>query len=247
MIDYLILEKKARVKMQGPLRRRAQIHPRRAMIVAAVVALILAVSPPPPIARGAGAACPRERGHILDGPRLELPQDAHPTHERVRFLVDLGSDGRIRRSAMVESSGDAAVDAAAATALAGDRFVVPSASCVSTSSAVSRGWNVPQDALASPLPGAAILSNSPIACVAPFVRPMRFPLPRRREAPGTASVDVGLDSSARVTAVHLAQSSGNKKTDYAATVAARNGMYVFERQPGCAPVATTYRLELTFR
>jgi TonB family protein len=86
-----------------------------------------------------------------------------------------------------------------------------------------------------------------VPCAAPFIRPIRFPLPRRREVPGTAAVDVGLDPFARVTNVRLAQSSGNKKTDYAATVAARNGTYVFERQPGCAPVATMYRLELTFR
>lgn len=217
------------------------------MIAAALVAVTLAASPSPATVRGATTACPVERGHIIEESQLEFPQDAHPTHERVRFLVDLGSDGRVRRSSMVESSGDAAVDAAAATALAGYRFAVPSAGCVSTSSAISRWWNVPPQALATPPPDAAAASSLPAQCVTPFIRPMSFPLPHRREVPGTASVDVALDASARVTAVHLTRSSGNKKTDYAATVAARNGTYVFERQPGCAPVATTYHLELTFR
>ena len=216
------------------------------MIAAAFFAVILAASPAP-AAPGSTAACPRERGHVIEESQLEFPQNAHPTHERVRFLVDLGSDSRIRRMVAIESSGDAAVDAAAAKALADYRFAVPSVACVTSSSVASPFWTVPPEALASASPTANGFANSPAPCVAPFIRPMRFPLPRRREVPGTASVDVGLDPSARVTSVHLAQSSGNKKTDYAATVAARNGTYVFERQPGCAPVATTYHLELTFR
>ena len=76
---------------------------------------------------------------------------------------------------------------------------------------------------------------------------MGFPLPPRREVPGTVLVDVALDAKAHVSAVRLARSSGNRKTDYAATVAARNGRYVTLPQPGCAPSATTYHLELTFR
>ncbi|MDQ6925088.1 MAG: energy transducer TonB, partial [Candidatus Eremiobacteraeota bacterium] len=182
----------------------------------------------------------------IEESRLEVPPDAHPTHERMRFLVDLGSDGRIRRLAAVESSGDAAVDAAAAKALARYRFALPSSGCVTTSSGTARTWSIPPEVLASPSPATGA-SSSPAPCVAPFVRPMGFQLSRRREVPGTASVDVGLDASAHVTAVHLVHSSGNKKTDYAAAVTARNGTYVFERQPGCAPVATTYHLELTFR
>jgi len=217
------------------------------MIAAAFVAVVLEASPPPTTVRGATAACPRERGHVIEESQLEFPPNAHPTHERVRFLVDLGSDSRIRRMVTVESSGDAAVDAAAAKALADYRFAVPSSGCVTSSSVASPFWIVPPEALAPPSPAADGAASSPVPCVTPFIRPMRFPLPRRREVPGTASVDVGLDPSARVNSVHLAQSSGNKKTDYAATVAARNGTYVFERQPGCAPVATTYRLELTFR
>jgi TonB family protein len=217
------------------------------MIAAAFVAVVLAASPAPGNVHGSAAACPREPGRIIQESQSEFPQDAHPTHERIRFLVDLGSDGRVRRSSMVESSGDAALDAAAAKALAEFRFAVPTAGCVSTSSAISRWWNVPKEALASPPPVATVDSSSHPPCAVPFIRPMHFPLPARREVPGTASVDVGLDASAHVTGVHLAHSSGNKKTDYAAAVAARNGTYVFERQPGCAPTATTYHLELTFR
>jgi TonB family protein len=221
------------------------------MIAVLLAVVMLAASPssspaPAPV-RGATAACPHENGHVIEESQVEFPPNAHPTHERVRFLLDLGSDGRIRRSAMVESSGDGAVDAAAAKALADYRFTVPTAGCVSTSSALSRWWDIPPQLLASPSPAEPAASSSPAPCAAPFIRPMRFPLPRRREVPGTAVVDVGLDANARVTAVHLAQSSGNKKTDYAATVAARNGIYAFEHQAGCARTATTYRLELTFR
>ena len=216
------------------------------MIAAAFAAVVLAAASPTPPARGATAACPRESGHVIEESQLEVPPDAHPTHERMRFLIDLGSDGRIRRIANVESSGDAAVDAAAAKSLTQYRFALPSYGCVTTSSVTSRWWNIPPEALASASP-APSASSSAAPCVAPFIRPMGFPLPRRREVPGTASVDIGLDASARVTAVHLAHSSGNRKTDYAATVAARNGTYVFARQPGCAPVTTTYHLELTFR
>jgi TonB family protein len=71
-------------------------------------------------------------------------------------------------------------------------------------------------------------------------------LPPRRESPGTATIDVTLDANARVTAVRLVQSSGAKKTDYAATVAARNGIFIFVHEPGCPVGPTVYRLELTF-
>jgi TonB family protein len=210
----------------------------------AVVMLVASSAPASAPARPAAANCPREMGRVIEESQVEFPQNAHPTHDRVRFLLDLGSDGRIRRLALVESSGDAAVDEVAAKSLAEYRFAAPSFACVTSSSVISRWWNIPPEVLASPEPAA---SSSPVPCAAPFVRPNGVPLPRRREVPGTAAVDVALDANARVTAVHLAQSSGNKKTDYAATVAARNGLYVFERQPGCTPAATTYRLELTFR
>jgi TonB family protein len=217
------------------------------MITAAIAAMVLAAaSPAPAPTRAPAAGCPRENVRIIEESNFEFPENGHPTHGRVRFLIDLGSDGRIRRSALVESSGDATVDAAAAKAVGEFRYAAPTAGCVSTSAVWSAYWRMPPEALASPAPDAGA-SSSPAPCAAPFVRPQRFPLPRLREAPGSASVDVALDAGARVTGVHLVQSSGNKKTDYAATVAARNGTYVFERQPGCAPVATTYRFELTFR
>jgi len=65
--------------------------------------------------------------------------------------------------------------------------------------------------------------------------------------PGTAIVDVMLDANARVRAVHLAHSSGKTKTDYAATIAARNATYAFVPVPGCPSGSTVYRFELTFR
>jgi TonB family protein len=217
-----------------------------AALLAAVIVATASPAPHPAPVRGPAAACPRENVRIIEESNFEFPENAHPTHERVRFLIDLGSDGRIRRSALVESSGDATVDAAAAKAAGEFRYAAPTAGCVSTSAVWSAYWKMPPEALASPAPDAGA-SSSPVPCATPFVRPQRFPLPHLREVPGTAFVDVALDASARVTAVHLVRSSGNKKTDYAATVAARQGVYVFERQPGCAPTATTYRFELTFR
>jgi TonB family protein len=216
------------------------------MIATFIAAVVLFATPPPASApvRSAAADCPREMARVIEESPVEFPPNAHPTHDRVRFLLDLGSDGRIRRLALVESSGDAAVDELVGKSLAEDRFAAPSSGCVTSSTVFSRWWNIPAEELASPEPAAP---SSPLPCAAPFVRPNRLPIPRRREVPGTAVVDVTLDANARVTAVHLAQSSGNKKTDYAAAVAARNGFFVFEHQPGCTPAATTYRLELTFR
>jgi TonB family protein len=220
------------------------------VIAAAFAAVAVASSPAP--ARPSTAACPNHDVRAIEKGRLEAPEDVHPTHDRMRFLVDVGSDGRIRRTVIAESSGDAALDAAAANALAKFRFEAPTRGCVSASTTWSQGWWVPRDVLASPSP-----SQSPPAqpgvtipaapCGAPFVRARGFPVSPKRKAPGTAAIDVSFDATARVTAVHLAQSSGNKKTDYAATVAARYGSYVVVRQPGCPPTPTTYRLELTFR
>jgi TonB family protein len=220
------------------------------MIVAAFAAVILAASSAPARAR---AACPNHDVRAIEKGRLEAPEDVHPTHERMRFLVDVGSDGRIRRTVIAESSGDAALDAAAASALAQFRFEAPTRDCVSASTTWSQGWVVPHEVLASP----SLPSQSPPAqpgvvipaapCGAPFVRARGFPVSPKRKAPGTAAIDVSFDATARVTAVHLVQSSGNRKTDYAATIAARYGSYVAVRQPGCPPTPTTYRLELTFR
>ena len=200
---------------------------------------------PAPVAPPA-AACPRERVRVIEESSVVFPANAHPTHGRVRFLLDLGSDGRIRRVAIVESSGDPMVDAVAEKALAQFRYAPPSAGCMSASTVTSQYWDIPPEALAPPAPAEVTASPAPLQCAAPFVRPARFPGSAHPVAAGTVGVDVSLDATARVTAIHLAQSSGNKKTDYAATIAARNGTYVFERQPGCPTAATTYRFELTF-
>jgi TonB family protein len=213
-------------------------------MIALLAATLVSVASPTPIpAAQSAASCARESVRIVEESTPTFPENAHPTHARVRYLLDLGSDGRIRRSALVESSGDAAVDQATAKALGEFRFAPPQSGCVSASTAVSEYWDLPPDRLASPSPAGAA---SALPCAAPFVRPAGFPLPPRREVAGTATVDVSLDATARVTGVQLAQSSGNKKTDYAAAAAARLGRYVFERQPGCTPAATTYRLEMTF-
>jgi TonB family protein len=135
-------------------------------------------------------------------------------------------------------------DALALQTLTQFRFAPPSVPCVAHSAFWEQGW--PLEAQA-PSPGEPATPASPSLCGAPFVHPYRLMFPRRRESTGTATVDVALDATARVTGVHLATSSGNKQTDYSAAVAARHSIYVFVRQPNCAPTATTYRLELTFR
>ena len=191
---------------------------------------------------------------MLNDPPIDVPAAPHPTHPRVAYLIDLGSDGRIRRYALVESSGDPAVDAAAGKAVAATRFAPPTVRCISVSTVVRRYWDVPVEPpeppasadISSPAPApSASPTATALSCAALFVRPTNFPIPPRKP-PGTTAIDVGLDALARVTAVHLVRSSGNKKTDYAATIAARHGRYRFELQPGCAPAPTTYRLEMTF-
>jgi TonB family protein len=211
------------------------------MIAAILLAWIAAGPAPAP-----SGVCSRENVRVVEESNFVLPDTVRATHDRVRFLLDIGSDGRVRRMAKVESSGDGALDAAAEKALGEFRFAAPTVNCVSASSVWSQWWSVPPEAIVQPPAASAAAAVSPGSCVPPFVRPVGFPLPAHIAAPGTVAVDVALDATAHVTGVHLAQSSGNTKTDYAATVAARNGRYVFERQPGCAPAATTYRFEITF-
>lgn len=217
--------------------------------------VIAAAATPIPQAQAA-AACPREAVRVVEESNFTMPSDAHPTHDTVRFTLDIGSDGRLRRSVLTESSGDPAIDAAAAQALTQFRFAAPTFGCVASSTTTSWSWRIPAEEVspASPAPSAAPAtsaapaSSAPVAsCTAPFVRAARLAIPPRREKPGTAIVDVTLDANARVTNVHLVQSSGETKTDYAATVAARTGGFVFVRVPGCPSGATVYRLELTFR
>ncbi len=175
---------------------------------------------------------------------LTIPEGMHPTNPRVRVLADLGSDGRVRRVVTVESSGDAAVDAAAAKAVEHFRFAPPAYGCVTTSSTAALSFNVPPEATAARQSPAPNVSLAP--CAGPFVRPMGFSPPPQREVPGTATVEVSLDSAAAVTGVRLVHSSGNPKTDNAATAAARSGAYRFEPIPGCPQSPTTYQLEITF-
>lgn len=228
----------------------------------------MATASPIPQAQAA-AACPREPIRIVEESNFTFPPGAHPTNANVRFALDVGSDGRLRRAVLTESSGDAAIDAAAAQAMTQFRFAAPSSGCVAASTTSSWFWRLPDElvtpataAPSSEAPGSAVPSSAspggaapstatpraaPAACTAPFVRPARLALPPRRESSGTATIDVTLDANARVTAVRLVQSSGEKKTDYAATVAARNGTFVFVHEPGCPGGPTVYRLELTFR
>ena len=216
-------------------------------MLATLLGVLIAAAPPRvPVT---AASCPAQTIRVVEESKFAYPPSARPTNGRVRFLVDLGSDGRIRRTVMVESSGDAALDSAAGQAMNQFRFAPPSMRCVAASSVASWWWDMSAatiepspTAVPSPVPAA----SAPV-CAEPFARPNRMRLPANREVPGTARIDVFLDAAARVTGVMLASSSGNKRTDYAATVAARNATYVFERQPGCAPSATKYRLELTFR
>lgn len=218
-----------------------------------ILGVVIATASPIPQAQMA-AACPREPMRIVEESNFTLPPGAHPTNANVRFALDIGSDGRLRRAVLTESSGDAAIDAAAAQAMTQFRFAAPSSGCVAVSTTSSWFWRLPDElvipAVTAPSPAApstATPSAAPAACTAPFVRPAHLALPPRRESPGTATIDVTLDANARVTAVRLVQSSGEQKTDYAATVAARNGIFIFVHEPGCPVGPTVYRLELTFR
>jgi TonB family protein len=203
------------------------------------------------------ASCPASDVRVVATSAPVVSDNIHPTNRRARFLLDIGSDGQLRRSALVESSGDAVFDAAALDAAKRFRFAPPTQGCISTSAVVPEEFNVSLLALARPSggagsPGPFVLPSTPpeaavaICPAAPFVRLTGLDVPDQRQAPGTADVDVGLDASARVTSVKLAKSSGNPKTDAAATAAAKDGQYAYTLPPGCKPQATTYRLELTY-
>jgi TonB family protein len=221
-----------------------------------ILGVVIAASPTPVPQAQAAAACPREPPRVIEESNFTLTPDARPTNANVRFALDLGSDGRLRRAVLVESSGDATVDAAAAQALTQFRFAAPTFGCVALSTTWSWYWRLPAEELTAATPAASAApasstapaaSTVPASCTAPFVRLAWLPIPGRREQPGTATVDVTLDADARVKAVRLVQPSEHLKTDYAATVAARNGRYIFVRVRGCPSGPTVYRLELTFR
>jgi TonB family protein len=201
------------------------------------------------------ASCPAEQTRVLASSTVVAPDGIHPTNRRVRFFLDLGSDGRLRHAAMTESSGDATFDAAALDALGRFRFAPPSQGCISTSSVVPEEFNVPLLALVKPAPNGSAPPSLPSAapestlaiCGTPFVQLTGLEITDQRQAAGTVAVDVGLDATAHVTSAKLAKSSGNAKTDAAGTSAARTAQYAFTLPPGCRPKPTVYRLELTYR
>jgi TonB family protein len=201
------------------------------------------------------AACPQSDAKVVIGAVLNPRDDVHPTNRRARFLLDLGSDGRVRRAAIVESSGDARFDGDALAAAQQMRFAPPSEGCISPSSVAPETFDVPLISLVRPpAPGAtglAVLATSAPAsavtiCAAPFVELTGLDVPDTRQTPGTVAVDVRLDAAAKVLGATLATSSGNAKTDAAGLALARSGEYGFHAQPGCAAKPTVYRLELTF-
>ena len=127
----------------------------------------------------AAAACPASDARVVSTAALTPPDNIHPTNRRARFLLDLGSDGRIRRAALVESSGDAAFDAAALATVQKFRFAPPTQGCISTSFTVPESFDVPLLSLVQqPAAGSSALPTLPSAgpaganaiCVAPFVQ-----------------------------------------------------------------------------
>ncbi|HZO95382.1 MAG TPA: TonB family protein [Candidatus Baltobacteraceae bacterium] len=144
-------------------------------MLAAVAALVLAAAP-----SRVEPGCPTQAAHVIDAAQPVLPPDPHPTTGAVRMFFDIGSDGRVRRAAVADSSGDPAVDAAALDALRRTRFAPPSYRCVAVSTGAETSVLVPPApqllpeeaapaASGSPLPGAtpsALLSPAPVAAAA---------------------------------------------------------------------------------
>jgi TonB family protein len=199
------------------------------------------------IAAAADAACGADSpAHVTLPPVFSAPDgpNIHTTNRRVRFLIDIGSDGRERRVGMVESSGDATVDAAALAAVHNMRFAPSLQNCISATSVAPESFNVSLITLAQP----GAVASAPVTpiCGDPFVQITGMDVPDKRQAPGTADIDVGLSASAKVTSAVLAKSSGNKTTDAVAIASAKSGEFQFVTEPGCAPKPTTYRLELTY-
>lgn len=202
------------------------------------------------------AACPTMPGRLVSPAIFTPPIDIRPTNRRARFFIDLGSDGRVRRAAVVESSGDPRFDGAAQAALMSSaKYAPPTQNCISSSSVTMESFNVPLISLVTPAPAGAsappaIPTSAPAAaiaiCLAPFVQLSSIDVPAKKAPPGTVSVDVGLNAAGNVTSVMLAKSSGAKALDDLGTASARTAGYTFVLPPGCAPKPTTYRLELTY-
>jgi TonB family protein len=199
-------------------------------------------------------SCPTAQTRVISTSTPIAPDNIHPTNRRVRLLLDLGSDGRLRHAGIIESSGDAVFDAAAVEAAGRFRFAPPTQACISTSSVVPEDFNVPLIALARPNPNgsgppvlpSAAPENQIAICSTSFVQLTGLDVPDERQAPGTAAVDVGLDAAGHITSTKLASSSGHAKTDAVAIDEAKSGQYTFDLAPGCKPKPATYRLELTF-
>jgi TonB family protein len=196
-------------------------------------------------------SCPASDTRVLATSSPVVGDSIHPTNRRARLLLDIGSDGELRRAALTESSGDGAFDAAALDAAKRFRFAAPTQGCISTSTVVPEEFNVPLLALARPAGGAGSPMVLPSAtaesiCPASFVRLTGLDVPDQRQPPGTVDLDVALDAAAHVTGVKLAKPSGNARTDAAGLAAARSAQYAFTLPPSCKPQATTYRLELTY-
>lgn len=216
------------------------------MLALFLASIVAAVGPSSP------DSCPQADAHVLVAPVLNPPDGLHPTNRRARFLLDIGSDGRVRRAAMTESSGDATFDGLALAAAQKMTFAPPQEGCISPSTVAPQSFDVPLLALARPAAngsGAAVLptpASDVTICAAPFVELTGLDVPDQRQPAGTVTVDVRLDASAHVLGAQLAHSSGNKTTDAAALAMARSGAYAFTPQPGCPAKPTTYPLELTF-
>ena len=201
------------------------------------------------------ASCPAQQGAVLFHPPFTAPDNVHPTNRRARFFLDLGSDGRIRRVVLVESSGDATFDTDALEAAKNYRFAPPTQGCISTSSVVPEDFDVSLITLARPAPGTTgipeLPTSPPASAVAvcsttPLAQLTGLGAPDTRQAPGTVDIDLGLDAAAHVTSAKIATSSGNAKTDANALALARDAEFQLMLEPGCSARRTIYRLELTF-
>ena len=126
------------------------------------------------------ASCPAEPGRLVTPAIFIPPNDVHATNRRARFFIDLGSDGRVRRAAVVESSGDPHFDGAAQAALMSSaKYAPPEQNCISSSSVTMESFNVPLISLVTPAPAGAsappaIPTSAPAAsiaiCAAEFVQ-----------------------------------------------------------------------------
>ncbi|HEX3551280.1 MAG TPA: energy transducer TonB [Candidatus Elarobacter sp.] len=203
----------------------------------AVAFVQLALLAEPSVAR-----CPRTPIHVASEAHPTVPDGTHPTHDHVTVVLDLSSDGRVRRAAISESSGDPAVDRATLAASEQQRFDMPTFSCITFSTTFAERFDLPKELVPSPSPSAAPVP----VCGTPFVTPSGLS-PSERPPRGTASIDVDLDAAAHVDGARIVQSSGNAETDRVALAAARASGYAFIPFAGCPPAATTYRLDLTFR